>query len=273
MKIGLMQFHAVLGQPDTNIRRMLEFIKLASKQECKLVVFPEVVDTGYEMQTIRKFASSWNSSNHLSILQESASKNAIYVVAGLTERVGTDVYNAAAVINPNGEIIGHYRKMHLFSAEPTHEELFLKPGCEIAMFNINKLKCGVIICSDLQFPELARLYAINDVHLLLVLSAWCREDIYHWKILLAARAIENQIFVGGVNRVGKDNSVTFCGLSQILNPLGELLASASEEEEELVCADIAMDQIDANRSIFSKLQGRRPELYKGLWKENGTVTS
>ncbi len=264
MKTAVAQFKAKLGDIDHNLRRMNNYIEKASAQGCKLIVFPEVADTGYQMEIICQLASSWDSGRELNYLQNSARENAIYVVTGLSERKGTTVHNSAVAINPAGEIIGQYRKMHLYPAAPAYEDRHLEPGSGIAIFKVADLTCGIIICSDLQFPELARLYAISGVQLLLVLSAWCVQDAYHWRTLLAARSIENQIFIAAANRVGTDASVTFCGSSQILDPSGAVLASASEDDECLVIAEIMADRISANRASFFKLQGRRPEIYQRL---------
>lgn len=264
MKIGVVQFAAKLGQPAENAQRVQQYIGKASSQGCRLILFPEMSDTGYEMETITRSASRWEEDQFLSTLQDAAKKHDIYVVSGLSERVGSDVYNAVAAINPSGKVIGHYRKIHLFTGAPVHEERYLKPGANTTTFQVDDLLCGVMVCYDLRFPELSRLYAINGLQLLLISSAFPFPRLSHWKTLVAARAIENQIFVAAANRVGQDGPVTFCGASQILDPFGTTLSSCSEVGEGLIVSEITAERISEIRSGFNSLQDRRPEMYKGL---------
>jgi omega-amidase len=264
VKIGVVQFHAKLGQPDENALRVRQYIESAASQGCRLVLFPEMSDTGYEMETIKRLAPCWDADRFLAMLQEAARANDIYVVSGLAERSGEDVFNAVVALNPQGDVIGHYRKIHLFTGAPICEEKHLKAGSGITLFQADDFLCGLMVCYDLRFPELARLYAINGVQLLLVASAFPFPRLHHWETLVAARAIENQTFVAAANRVGQDGAVTFCGSSQILDPFGAKLSSCTDSGEGLIVADIMAQNIADIRSNFNILQDRRPEIYKGL---------
>jgi predicted amidohydrolase len=264
VKIGVVQFHAKLGQPDENARQVRRQIENAASQGCRLVLFPEMTDTGYEMETIKKLAPCWEANQFLVTLKEAARANDIYVVSGLSERSGDDVFNAVVALNPSGEVVGHYRKIHLFTGAPIYEDRYLKAGSDAMLFQADDLLCGVMVCYDLRFPELARLYAINGVQLLLIASAFPFPRLYHWETLVAARAIENQTFVAAANRVGQDGAVTFCGSSQILDPFGTKLSSCREAGEDLIVADITAQGIADIRSSFNTLRDRRPEIYKGI---------
>lgn len=264
MKIGVVQFAAKVGQAAENAQRVQQYIEKASSQGCRLVLFPEMSDTGYEMDTIVRTASSWEDSQFLTTLQDAAKKHSIYVVSGLSERVKDDVFNAVAAVDPSGKVIGHYRKIHLFTGAPVHEERYLKPGSNPTTFKVDDVLCGVMVCYDLRFPELSRLYAVNNVDLLLIASAFPFPRLNHWKTLVTARAIENQFFVAASNRVGQDGLVTFCGSSQILDPFGTTLSSCSEVGEGLIISEVSSERISEIRSAFNSLRDRRPELYKGL---------
>jgi len=137
MKIGVVQFAAKLGQTAENAQRVQQYIENATSQGCRLVLFPEMSDTGYEMDAIMSSACSWEESQFLTTLRDAAKKHNIYVVSGLSERVKDDVFNAVAAIDPSGKIIGHYRKIHLFTGAPVHEEKYLKPGSNPTTFQVD----------------------------------------------------------------------------------------------------------------------------------------
>jgi len=116
-------------------------------------------------------------------------------------------------------------------------------------------------CYDIRFPEMARRLALSGADLLVVPAAWPMVRLEHWKTILACRAIENQVYVAAVNRVGQDNSLQFCGASRLLDPYGIVLGSASEIDETLFTGEVSKARISDIRDRLKIYQDRREDLY------------
>jgi predicted amidohydrolase len=136
-------------------------------------------------------------------------------------------YNTAVTFNPSGECISVYRKIHPIPA--LREDQFHLPGKAEESLALNSFKFTPAICYDLRFPELFRDGLSLGSNLFVVLGCWPKSRIEHWVTLLKARAIENQAYVIGVNRVGNDRELEYGGRSMIVSPTGEVLADASDE--------------------------------------------
>jgi predicted amidohydrolase len=122
-------------------------------------------------------------------------------------------------------------------------------------------KWGLMICYDLRFPELSRTLALQGAEVLAVCSAWPLSRISQWEALLRARAIENQAYVIGANRTGRDRAFTFGGTSLIIDPLGNVVSQGRPGAEELLTADIENAAIESARKAIPVFEHRRPDLY------------
>jgi omega-amidase len=139
----------------------------------------------------------------------------------------------------------------------------LSPGDGFTSFAFADLRFGFSICYDLRFPEVYRKLAVeNDVNAFLISSAWPFPRVEHFRTLAMARAIENQSYVIVANRTGADDGVSFCGSSAIIDPYGVLIASASQDREELVHAELSVDLVDSVRSRMDVFADRRKDLYQ-----------
>lgn len=259
MRVALSQKKCIEGNVRDNILDYLDIAKNAKSQMADLVVFPELSDTGYNLENISSIASSYEDGLPLLHLKKAASANEIAIIAGISEKSESNVYNSAIAINKHGEVIANYRKIHLYT--PNGEGVFT-PGIEPVLFDFMGFRIGLNICYDLRFPEFARYLAKKGVTVLIVPTAWPFPRVEHWNLLTKARAIENQCYVVGANRVGNDCGFTFCGNSRIVDPHGVLVASASEDQEELLVADLDQSRIDFIRKrqpIFSHI---RDDLFK-----------
>jgi predicted amidohydrolase len=185
----------------------------------------------------------------------------ITVVVGLSERVGGDIYNTALVLGPKGERIAKYRKTHLITAEPVCEQNTIRPGDALALCDIAGFRAGLMTCYDIRFPELARKLVLAGAEILIVPAAFPRTRIMHWEALGVCRAIENQVYVAAVNRVGTDEGLTFGGSSRLLDPYGDVLASASETDETLLVGEVTRERLTEVRNGLKVFADRRPELY------------
>jgi omega-amidase len=261
MKIGIAQIECVAGDVSTNSLKIVSYIEEAKASECDVVVFPEMADTGYDMAAIRETASSWNEDPFITI-QQAARKAKIHVICGLSEKEQQTIYNTTVVFGPDGAVIGKYRKSHLASYAPLNEDKCISPGNSLQLVNIGGMKWGLMICYDLRFPEISRTLTLQGADVLLLCSAWPFPRLTHWNTLIQARAIENQTYFIAANRIGTDNSVTFCGSSRIVDPYGVIVSSAAEEREELIVGEIRQKVIEAVRGKMRVFQHRRNDMYK-----------
>jgi omega-amidase len=139
----------------------------------------------------------------------------------------------------------------------------LSPGDGFTSFAFADLRFGLSICYDLRFPEVYRKLAVeNDVNAFLISSAWPFPRIEHFRTLAMARAIENQSYVIVANRVGTDNGISFCGTSAIIDPYGVIIASASQDREELINAELSGDLVNSVRNRMEVFADRRRDLYQ-----------
>src|SRR5437660_10552430 len=262
MKIAAAQIACLLGDFNANLRKISDFAALAKKSGAELVVFPEMVDTGYSMPVIQKHARTW-SDGAVSELQKIAKEISIAIVAGISDRDGGSVFNAQVFVDAQGEVLAKYRKTHLVTAAPLDERVCLLPGNDFVSCKVRKFTVGLSICYDLRFPEMARTLVVkHGANVIFNSSAWPMVRAEHLRILALARAVENQSYFIIANRVGTDDGVTFCGGSMIVDPSGKVIASASADREELIEGEISADVITQVRDLVRVFDHRRPELYK-----------
>jgi omega-amidase len=262
MKIAAAQISCVLGDFNANLRKVRDFAVLAKKSGVELIVFPEMVDTGYSMPVIQKHAKKW-SDGAVPELQKIAKEISIGIVAGISDRDGESIFNAQVFVNAQGENLAKYRKTHLVTAAPLDERVCLSPGNEFVSCTVENFNVGLSICYDLRFPEMARTLVVErGANVIVNSSAWPVVRAEHLRILALARAVENQSYFIIANRVGTDDGVTFCGSSLIVDPSGGILAAASSDREELIEADISEQAIADVRNRVTVFAHRRGELYK-----------
>jgi len=261
MKIAAAQIACALGDPAANLAKVRAFSARAQAAGADLIVLPEMVDTGYSMPVIRAHAARWNK-GAVPELQAIAKTHSLAMICGVSERESDSVFNAQIFLDRTGEIIGKYRKSHLFTPAPIEEHTCFAAGCELCTVAFADLQVGLSICYDLRFPEVYRQLAVRDGATAFVISsAWPFPRVEHLRVLATARAIENQSYVVLANRVGTDAGVTFCGTSAIIDPSGAILANASTDCEELLLADVSAEAVSAVRDRMPVFAHRREELY------------
>jgi len=262
MKIAAAQISCVLGDFTANLRKARNFAVLAKKSGAELIVFPEMVDTGYSMPVIQKHAKKW-SDGAVPELRKIAKEISIAVVAGISDRDGASIFNSQVLVNAQGEVVAKYRKTHLVTAAPLDERVCLSPGNEFVSCKVENFNVGLSICYDLRFPEMARTLVVDrGANVIVNSSAWPVVRAEHLRIFALARAVENQSYLIIANRVGTDDGVTFAGSSLIVDPSGAIVAAASPDREELIQADISEQVIADVRTRVTVFAHRRPELYK-----------
>src|SRR5437867_2798898 len=261
MKVAVAQISCLLGDPEANLLKVRDFSRGAKEAGAELIVFPEMIDTGYSMPVIRARANHWNS-GFVPGLQETARKLSIAIVSGVSERAGSLIYNSQVLIDSHGNIPAKYRKTHLYAVAPVEEQTCFSPGGSFASFELGGLHFGFSICYDLRFPEMYRKLATEqNVGAFIVSSAWPFPRLEHFRTLALARAIENKSYVIASNRVGKDDDLWFCGSSAIIDPRGVVIAGASADREELIYADMSEELVLSVRIRVESLAHRRQDLY------------
>jgi predicted amidohydrolase len=173
---------------------------------------------------------------------------------GVIEKGKKKNFNTLVHLNNQGKVLSTYRKIHPFSY--SKENVFFGKGKETVITKVKGVKIGLSICYDLRFPELYRFYAKEKVHLIVDIANWPDTRIEHWRALLKARAIENQCYVIGVNRVGDDPKLHYNGFSSLYDPLGKEIASV-ENEEKVIAVEIDKLYVDDVRRKLPFLNDMR----------------
>lgn len=259
MKVALLQMDLVLGDVQANRTKALSMLAEGVKQGAKLLVLPEMWTTGYKLDKIRELAEPADGPT-IQMLKQFAKRNGVEIVCGsMAELCNEHVYNSAYAINRQGEIVAHYRKIHLIGL--MKEDTYITAGDCKCMFDLSFGKAGMIICYDLRFTELPRSLALSGCQTLFVPAEWPTPRGRHWVILNTARAIENQMFVIAVNRVGKDEGNVFYGHSMIIDPWGEIIAEGSATEEQVIVAEVDFGSVAEIRKRMPIFTDRRPQYY------------
>mgnify|MGYP000306645884 CR=1 FL=1 len=259
MRIALLQMNVVLGEPETNRSKVEQMVEEAVKEKPDVIVLPETWNTGFFPENVVELADV-KGEPACSLLSRLARENNVNIVGGsISNNVDGKVYNTNYVFNRKGELVSEYRKIHLFS--PSGEHNYFEHGREISIYEIDGVKAATVICYDIRFVELIRTLALKGIEILFVPAQWPHPRLEHWRTLLKARAIENQMFVAAVNGVGEAGKLEFCGTSMLLDPWGKVIAGA-EEDEGIITGEIDLSIIKDIRERINVFRDRRPEVYE-----------
>ena len=224
-----------------------------------LIVLPEMFATGFSMD-FAKLAEDPADSPTLSFLSQLAQKHRSALLAGLALNRAGILSNDAVLIDSSGQIVGDYSKIHPFT--PSGEGGTGSAGSWVKTMPLGDWTLAPFVCYDLRFPEIFRL-ATPASELLIVLANWPSPRVEHWVTLLKARAIENQAYVIGVNRVGSDPHLNFPGRSLIIDPKGEILAEGGDSVE-VLSATLDLAAVQQWRQNFPASQDRHDPLNLGV---------
>ena len=257
-KIGLAQMDIVFGNPEENKEKVEKWVEIASDQGCGTVVLPELWPTGYDLTRLDDIADEGAKDSSI-FLSSLSKKYSIHIVGGsVPNKTEQGVANTLLVTNSDGELVKKYSKLHLFKLMDEHH--YLVPGLDMGMFTLQGEEMAGLICYDIRFPEWFRKHVLQGAKVVYVVAEWPEKRIDHWQTLLRARAIENQCFVIACNRVGSDPNNEFGGCSLIIDPWGDILSKGSRSEE-LVTAEINLQEVEKVRKQIPIFQDRRPEFY------------
>lgn len=300
VSIALVQMKPDLGEMEDNLVKMSDFIsKIASQQKVDLILFPELITSGYEMGVKFTDMAQQIPGPTVNLLSQRAQEMGVYIGFGMVakERVESILYNTAVLLGPDGDVIGSYQKTHLHG----EERMAFREGYKLPVFETEFGPIGLMLGWDLAFPEVGRSMTLEGAELLCVLGNWEHQYIDEWKTLLKARAYENACYVAGVNRVGEDVTLSFGGESMLIGPRGRVYAHLPGEDAEqakdadieeakdgggekegekkedkkkdrvkprflegYAVAQIDLDGVRRHREEFQNIQTRQPRIYRAI---------
>jgi len=256
-QVAAVQITPVLGDVQANLKRGIRYMRQVS-DEADLIVFPELWTTGYYLseEVFRQVAEPSDGPTIEALREEAVRANAV-VVSSFAEKGPKDnLHIAAAVIAPNGDLLRVVRKSMLWGRE---SEIFKQGTIQYPIIETKHAKIGVLICYEMEFPEPSRLLALEGAELIVCPSVWSVAAHRRWDIQLPARALDNSIFILGVNTVGNNS----CGKSKLVGPMGDILAEASDSREEVLMRVVDIQSLYWARDENHYLDDYRTKLTPG----------
>ncbi len=255
MRLALAQMEPLWENKRGNFEASLKFLQEAKEKNADFLVFPEMSMTGYSMHPER-IGEDRENSETLQFFQEQAQKFQMYIGVGYVEYREPKSYNSFAIISPQGEILADYQKIHPFFGT---EEAHYQAGEHVVTCQVEEFTVAPFICYDLRFPEIFQM-ASETAQVIVVPVNWPESRREHYMTLLKARAIENQCYMAGVNRVGRARTNVYSGDSMIVDPYGTVIAEAGDGEN-VICAELDLELVETYRKDFPLKKDRRKELY------------
>ncbi len=263
MKIGFLQLKPKFGAVRDNVRAAGSLLKNVNDAT---IVLPELFNTGYLFRSqdeLATLAESALTGFTVTEMKKVAKQRNLNIVFGIAEKQGRKYFNTAVLVTPKGKTYT-YRKTHLFD----REKLFFTPGDRsYAVHNVGGVRIGMMVCFDWAFPEVTRILALKGAQVIChpasLIMPYCQDA-------MKTRSIENRVFTVTANRIGAEKrgivSVSFTGNSQIVDPAGNVLASAGDRSESLKTVDVQVEEAD-NKAINTNndlFKDRKVSLYKPL---------
>jgi beta-ureidopropionase len=269
MRAALIQMKASMKREE-NHDRAEEFLTQAARQGAQVVCLQEIFATWFFPQTLearhQELAEPIDGPT-VTRMRAVARALELWVVVPFYERVMPgELYNAAVLVDASGAIVGHYRKHHIPMSSHFQEKFYFRPGnLGYPVFDTPYGRVGIMICYDRHFPEAGRSLGLNGAQVVFVPTATTRRGFSRsvWETELRGHAIANGYFVGGVNRVGTEVDSEYYGASVFIDPIGQTLAQAGDEEEVLV-TELSMERLEEVRLAWPFFRDRRPDSYGRL---------
>lgn len=259
MVVGICQTDIVFEDKKYNLISAEDYIAKCKDKGAQLVLFPEMSMTGFTMEPEKVYENP-DDNYTLNVMKEYATRYNTAVGFGYIKKVGPDYTNCYAFVDNKGTLLCEYAKTHPFSI--AGEDEHYASGNELKLCTINGITICPLICYELRFPELFQI-ASAKADLIVVPANWNGRRTEHWNLLLKARALENQCYVIGVNRVGEDNETFYLGDSMMVNPEGQII-DILEDKPGIMIVDVDKEQVEESRKEFPVKKDRRPELYRRL---------
>ncbi len=260
LTVGAIQMDCRAGDKGDNLSKALDFLD-ELKGKADIACFPELFTTGYSLELVGdafpKLAETIPGST-TEVMARKAKELGLAILGTIVEQEKGRLYDTAFIIDHQGELIGKYRKSHLYPKE----HRYFSAGEELAVFPLGGIKIGAAICFEHAFPSIFTTLALQGAQAVFIPSAVPVGYEYLLKLRTRARAQDNQFFVVAVNRVGREREVSYCGRSLAANPKGEVIAEASPKKEEVLTVELDLAHIAREREQEPVLSNLRPELYR-----------
>lgn len=254
---------------ERNIQRAVEMAEVAAEKEAGIICYPELFLTPWflerEDKSLLSLAQDASSNTFKHFCDVSMSTKTVLIVP-FFESADGKYFNSAAVID-SGKLLGTYRKIHLPDLPQYREGFYFSAGDNgFPVFETSQGKIGVQICWDNLFPEGARVLALKGAELVLAPTAAALNTHSLWERAIAANAFTNNMFIFRVNRVGKEDGITFYGRSFCVDPWGEMVSELAGSKDAIVLADIDPKEREEAVETWGFLKRRRPGEYGDLVK-------
>ena len=269
IKVAGIAMTCELYNKEANVKKALRLIDKAAKEDANIVLLQELFNTGYivyffRSEKTRDLAEPIPGPT-TNIMSEKAKEHGIYLISPIFEKAGPGLYfNSAPLINPDGEIMGVQRKIHV-PLTSSLERYYFRPGHEYSVFKTEYGKVGIIICYDRHFPENWRNVILRGAEVVFIPAAAYYPN---WAMELRIMSYQNNVFTVAANRIGNETlnekTISFSGTSIIVNPMGEIIAQLEENKEGIVQTSINLKEVDIAREKTAFLHNMRPEMYKRL---------
>lgn len=279
VKVALAQF-AMSESPEHNLDTALHYIREASAQGAHIVCLPELFRSPYfcvEERCTTDYSEELPGTVGNALCSEAAKLKIAIIAGSIYERADSgELFNTSIIIDPHGEIIGTYRKVHIPHDPGFYEKNYFKPGDQgFKVFDLGFAKVGVLICYDQWFPEAARSLALAGAEIIFYPTAISQVDTieqsegnwqHAWETVQRGHAVANNVVVCAVNRVGREGASTFWGGSFICDGFGSILAKA-DDRPRLLIADVDLGHSEYTRTTWRFMDSRRPEQYRSIGQQ------
>ncbi|GIN22252.1 carbon-nitrogen hydrolase family protein [Siminovitchia fordii] len=260
IKVSVAQLIPKLGDKQGNLERIQEAIVKAKNEQAQLVAFPELFLTGYSVgENVNTLAETIDGP-YMTKVRKLCKDHEIYLVISFPED-GQDgnYYISSALIDSQGEVLGVYRKVHLFD----NEKNYFQPGSRFEVIDTPLGSIGMMICFDVEFPEIARALKLMRADFIVIVNANMHPYELHHHLFSRCRAMENEIPVIICNRLGKEGELDFCGDSMVIDATGEILLSLKDKEQVQTVTLPIKQELDPKMSY---IVNRRDDIYGILAK-------
>jgi len=256
-KLAQIQFAPLLGDINSNCDKAETLISQCN--DSQLIVLPELSDTGYNFPDktyANNLAFDINTNPFVKMLIRKSREMNTSIVSGICEKDGEKLYNSSVIVN-NGNILGTYRKIHLFMNE---KDIFVPGNGGLEVYQIEGVNIGILICFDYLFPEIWRILGQKNADIIAHPSNLVTYNAFK---VVPAQAIINKVFIATTNRIGTERDLTFAGRSFMCKPDGDIVNEAGKESEEIIKSNVdvklARDKMITPRNhVFNDL---KPESY------------
>ncbi|MFQ5795826.1 MAG: carbon-nitrogen hydrolase family protein [Candidatus Bipolaricaulia bacterium] len=263
LHIGAVQMNCTLGAPEENVTRALDLLK--ESDGIDIICLPELFTSGYHLKRLgdqfHELAEPIPGPTTERFV-EAARQHQVSILGTIVERDGGALYDTTFVIDRQHGYLGKYRKSHLYPAE----HRYFTPGDRLKIFEVSGVPIGIAICFEHAFPPIFAALALQGAKIVFNPTAVPVGYEYLMELRSRARAQDNQLFIAAANHVGSEGDVVYCGLSQITDPKGRVLAQV-QRDERVISAEVDLSLINQERDQEPALRHFRPELY--IWEEAG----